>query len=402
MRPALALAAAAVVLLGACGDDEDGGDEPAAKRQSPPALVANTLGESMPRSAAQFELDEGSVQVSGTDVRATYSDPNGGTVKLHFDTLESPEEALELLDRVVSARQEQQDFRTEQEGESKSGGRLVVMSRSPGVQARPPDFAYLWTDGSVFAVLDGIGDAPGRLYEVLPTFTPAPSTLTGASAPVEAEGDDAFLEDLPPVERPSGARSARILGSAGKSIEEWLQFVADDVGAFWQDAMTQAGRQYVPATLSVFSAPITTPGCGQSDPNAGPRYCNHTMFFGLPWLEQNVGPIGDTAFAVIVAHETGHNLQDQAGMLDDDRFTNMRLELQADCFAGLWATSVYQEGQLERGDIEEAVTVLRAGGDLPGQSTNPHGTPGQRVAAFLRGFNEGRGNACLIEEFPGG
>jgi predicted metalloprotease len=266
------------------------------------------------------------------------------------------------------------------------------------VQARPPDSAYLWTDGAVFLSTDGIGDAPGQLYEALPTMTPAPGSV-GAGGGEEPAGEE-LLDTLPAAERATGSRAPRILGSAGKTIEQWLGILTDDVGVYWQGMFKVDGNSYVPATLSLVSAPLATPRCGNHKPTDGPSYCNHTLFFGLTWLVQNVQPIGDTAFAMIVAHETAHNVQEQIGVLDDRSVTDMQVELQADCLAGTWAATVFQRSLLEEGDIQEAARVTAEWGDRPGQRVNPHGTPTQRVEAFFRGYNQGRAGICKAADFP--
>ena len=100
--------------------------------------------------------------------------------------------------------------------------------------------------------------------------------------------------------------------------------------------------------------------------------------------------------AFILAHELGHHVQNQLGTLDARLFT-IQVELQADCFAGVWGRSIFEEGTLEEGDLGEAVEQLANFADLPGtpwDHPGAHGTESQRIDAFFTGYETGRPRQC--------
>jgi hypothetical protein len=102
----------------------------------------------------------------------------------------------------------------------------------------------------------------------------------------------------------------------------------------------------------------------------------------------------DFAFSFIVAHEWGHHVQKLLGL---NNVPSIRLELQADCLAGVWAYSAWARALLERGDIEEGIRLANSIGDRPGVRRNDpsaHGTRVQRVMWFMRGYNSGKAGTC--------
>ncbi len=212
---------------------------------------------------------------------------------------------------------------------------------------------------------------------------------------------EAVLASLPRVVRPEQRSvTPRIRGSAGQTVAQWLNTIDNDVATFWQGMFNRSGLAYAPATQSIFSAPLSTP-CGPANSTTGPFYCGSdtTIFLPLPWFVREANPVGDTAIAVVVAHENGHRVQDLLGILRDRRRRGIDTELQADCLAGLWAASVYSRGLLEPGDLDEAWSFTRAGGDAPGTpASDPgaHGRPAQRLRSFQRGYNSGLPAACRI------
>jgi uncharacterized protein len=105
--------------------------------------------------------------------------------------------------------------------------------------------------------------------------------------------------------------------------------------------------------------------------------------------------IGDFGVAYIVAHEYGHNIQEELGYLSSGRrLAPKTFELQADCFAGAWGNSVYRAGKLKPGDVEEALSTAKAVGDFERLSPRHHGTPDERREAWLRGYEGGDPSAC--------
>ena len=160
-------------------------------------------------------------------------------------------------------------------------------------------------------------------------------------------------------------------------------------------------------------------GCGDASSAVGPFYCpaDQRVYLDLSFyrdMERKLGASGDFAWAYVIAHEVGHHVQDQLGTSaeverlrrehpEQANALSVRLELQADCYAGVWAHSVFAAGDLERGDVEEATRASAAVGDdrLQRQATGrvdpdsfTHGTSQQRTAWFTRGREGGEPGDC--------
>ncbi|HWS76247.1 MAG TPA: neutral zinc metallopeptidase [Quisquiliibacterium sp.] len=188
----------------------------------------------------------------------------------------------------------------------------------------------------------------------------------------------------------------------------------------WQKIFQQAGVQYRAPTLVLFSG-RTPSACGMGDAAAGPFYCpgDGRLYVDLSFfqvLHQRFGAAGDTAQAYVIAHEVGHHVQNLVGTMDKVQAMrgrtsqaqynqlSVRLELQADCYAGIWAHHSQQSRQwLEPGDIEEAMKAAAAVGDdniqrqtqgtvVPDAFT--HGTSQQRMQWFRKGYETGSVQAC--------
>jgi predicted metalloprotease len=159
----------------------------------------------------------------------------------------------------------------------------------------------------------------------------------------------------------------------------------------------------------------TNSGCGYASSQSGPHYCptDQTIYLDETFFDELQarfgGSNGDVAQAYVLAHEAGHHAQNQLGIMDEvqasgyDNDLSVKLELQADCFAGLWAYSVKDLGVFEEGEIQEAISAAEAVGDDNIQSrtqgqVNPetwtHGSSAQRIDWFNRGFNSGQINSC--------
>jgi hypothetical protein len=179
----------------------------------------------------------------------------------------------------------------------------------------------------------------------------------------------------------------------------------------------QLRREYAPPTLVIFSG-VTQSPCGGANGATGPFYCPadskaylDTEFFTA--LDRQMGAGGDFAAAYVIAHEVAHHVQNELGILPkvnaarqraSEREANaltVRLELMADCLAGIWARNV--EGLMERGDLEEALNAARKIGDdhlqrqagrVPQPHTFTHGTSEQRASWFGRGFDTGSVGNC--------
>ena len=184
----------------------------------------------------------------------------------------------------------------------------------------------------------------------------------------------------------------------------------------WTKEFEKMGRKYIPPKMVLFTRAVNS-GCGSASSQTGPFYCSadQTVYLDISFFEQMSGQLGaggDFAYAYVIAHEVGHHVQYLLGTLSEvqkkqsrmsqkeSNQLNVRLELQADFYAGIWAyhdNKIYNS--LEQGDIEEGLNAASAIGDdrLQMQSqgyTVPdafnHGTSAQRVRWLKKGANFGR------------
>ena len=201
-------------------------------------------------------------------------------------------------------------------------------------------------------------------------------------------------------------------------LADFVAFVVDDVQEWWTRAFADAGRDYEPTRLVLFRRGVRT-GCGVASSAVGPFYCpaDRRVYLDLSFfreLRERFGAPGDFAQAYVMAHEFGHHVQNLLGIMgevsaaqrespDQANELSVRLELQADCLAGVWAHSAYEDDQLEEGDLEEGIAAAAAVGDdrLQGRSgagvrpdSFTHGTSAQREEWFLRGFRGGEVASC--------
>jgi uncharacterized protein len=206
---------------------------------------------------------------------------------------------------------------------------------------------------------------------------------------------------------------------AEKPLVQFVSFVLDDTQKTWTDILPQqAHRNYRHAKLVLFRDAIQS-GCGGAQSATGPFYCpqDEKVYIDLGFydeLKRRFGAPGEFAQAYVLAHEIGHHVQKIVGIEAQERQMqeenprarnqlSVRLELQADCFAGVWAQSTQQRGLLEQGDIESALGAAAAVGDdrLQKQATGhvspdsfTHGTSEQRMSWFRKGFDSGSMSAC--------
>jgi uncharacterized protein len=201
-------------------------------------------------------------------------------------------------------------------------------------------------------------------------------------------------------------------------LRDFVGFVVDDVQDSWARSFAEAGRRYEPTKLVLFTQ-ATTSGCGPASSATGPFYCpaDRKVYLDLGFfreLRSRFQAPGDFAQAYVIAHEFGHHVQNileisgdvhraQQENPDEANELSIRLELQADCFAGVWAYSAFEENLLEGGDLNEGLAAAAAVGDdrlqqQAGGQVNPetwnHGSSEQRVEWFRRGYEGGDPNAC--------
>jgi hypothetical protein len=203
-----------------------------------------------------------------------------------------------------------------------------------------------------------------------------------------------------------------VVGGEQSEQVQFVSFVLDDAQSTWSRTFAEHGRAYQPARMVVFQGSTPT-GCGYGAAAVGPFYCplDKTVYIDLTFyreLKERFGAPGDFAQAYVIAHEIGHHVQNQLGLLEapssrGPQSVAVRQELQADCLAGMWAHSTGKRDLLEPGDVEEAIGAASAIGDDALQrsaegTVRPeswtHGSSQQRVAAFRRGLERGKLEDC--------
>jgi hypothetical protein len=195
-------------------------------------------------------------------------------------------------------------------------------------------------------------------------------------------------------------------GSAGEDeLVHFVGFVFDDVQRTW----TAKLANYHDAKLVLYRGSYPS-ACGRAETATGPFYCpnDQKVYLDLAFydeLRKRFGSPGDFAQAYVIAHELGHHVQNLSGLLGHGR-PSVEIELQADCLAGAWAKDADARGEIEAGDVQEALHAAAAIGDDAIQrqeqgyvrpDTFTHGSSAQRTAAFQRGL-DGGAPACLGAE----
>jgi predicted metalloprotease len=204
-----------------------------------------------------------------------------------------------------------------------------------------------------------------------------------------------------------------------KPLVQFVSFVLDDTQKTWTDLLPeQTGKPYRHAKLVLFRD-ATQSACGGAEAATGPFYCpgDEKVYIDLGFydeLQSRFGASGDFAKAYVLAHEIGHHVQKILGIEGQARRlqqgnpqaanqVSVRLELQADCFAGVWAHSTQERHLLEAGDVESALSAAAAVGDDRIQKmtrgriqpeTFTHGSSEQRMSWFNKGFNGGTVQSC--------
>ncbi len=223
------------------------------------------------------------------------------------------------------------------------------------------------------------------------------------------------------VEPAVGSASAPMTAADSAAEEPEVQFISvvlDDVQNTWAKVLPQYGGRFHPARLVLFRN-STDSGCGPAQSAMGPFYCplDERVYLDLGFfdeLKQRFGASGEFAQAYVLAHELGHHVQRLLGT--DARIRqaqesnpsaanelSVRLELQADCYAGVWAHSTDQRQILEQGDVDDALNAASAVGDdrIQKRTTGrvnvdsfTHGSAAQRSQWFKRGFESGDPRNC--------
>ena len=209
-----------------------------------------------------------------------------------------------------------------------------------------------------------------------------------------------------------------------ETLVDFVSFVLDDAQSTWAALLPQYGVSYRDAKLVLFRDAVQS-ACGFAQAASGPFYCpgDEKVYIDLSFfdeLHRRFGAPGDFAQAYVLAHEIGHHVQRVLGTESEMRrlqrarpdlanALSVRLELQADCYAGVWGYSTAQRDILQRGDVEEGLGAAASVGDdriqrQGGGRVNPdaftHGSAADRVAWFQRGLSGGDPSGC--DTFSGG
>jgi len=247
----------------------------------------------------------------------------------------------------------------------------------------------------IFLLIQVLSGGSSGAYSVDDPFGASPQ----APAPGETQG-------IPAAQDPE------------RDLKDFSTYVFSLTLDTWAKIFKQDGNGFQRAKVVLYRDAVAT-GCGDASSAVGPFYCpaDERVYLDLSFyndMETTLGAPGDFAWAYVIAHEVGHHVQEQLGTSsevmrmqrenpDDANALSVRLELQADCYAGVWAHSVFAAGDLERGDVREAIGAAGAVGDdrLQRQATgrvNPdtftHGTSEQRTDWFNRGRASGSPDDC--------
>ena len=213
----------------------------------------------------------------------------------------------------------------------------------------------------------------------------------------------------PAASAPTGAPS-------GDPAAEFVAVVLGDTEDTWTRVFQAAGKTYQAPVLVLFEDAVRS-ACGNASASTGPFYCpgDQKVYLDLSFfreLDRRFGAPGDFAQAYVVAHEVGHHVQNllginrqvsQAQQRGSERAANalsVQMELQADCFAGVWGHHAGKRGMLDAGDVEEGLAAAAAIGDdrLSGGRVSPesftHGTSAQRAQWLRQGLTSGEINSC--------
>jgi len=219
---------------------------------------------------------------------------------------------------------------------------------------------------------------------------------------------------------PTASSSSRLPSSGNQDeLRSFVGVVVKETEDLWGQVFSASGQNYPEPKVVLFSNAINT-ACGTADSSVGPFYCpgDSKVYIDLSFYDQlrdQFGAPGDFAQAYVLAHEVGHHIQNLTGVLpefnrrrqamstEQANAYSVRVELQADCYAGVWANYAGQEDLLDNGDIEEALNAAEQIGDdtlqkrMQGYAvpkTFNHGTSAQRKTWFERGYRSGNPADC--------
>jgi len=235
---------------------------------------------------------------------------------------------------------------------------------------------------------------------------------TGGGPPVQTQA-------RAPASPPAAPASPSAAPTVADEQKDFVKAVLGDTEDVWGGIFQQLGTRYRPPKLALFRGQVSS-ACGSASAAMGPFYCpgDQDVYLDLAFFEelsQRFGAPGDFARAYVIAHEIGHHVQNQLGLMAEVQkksanaspavrnALSVRQELQADCLAGVWGHSAAARGKLEAGDIESGIAAATAVGDdriqkrsrgyvVPESFT--HGSSAQRVRWFKIGLQSGDVRQC--------
>jgi hypothetical protein len=234
-----------------------------------------------------------------------------------------------------------------------------------------------------------------------------PLTLLNGSGDYSGNSTGGYSQSMPAT------------GADQQQLVDFVGVVVKDTENYWTNYFQSIGKTYTPPKVVLFRSETPT-GCGTAETASGPFYCpvDRKVYLDLAFydqLRQQFGAPGDFAQAYVIAHEVGHHVQNLLGTLpkyqgemqsagqDRANAISVRIELQADCFAGAWANAEGKANYLDNGDTEEAINAANQIGDdtlekEAGMGVQPrsftHGTSAQRMKWFKTGLASGDPKAC--------
>ncbi|MCI7480467.1 neutral zinc metallopeptidase [[Pasteurella] aerogenes] len=217
----------------------------------------------------------------------------------------------------------------------------------------------------------------------------------------------------------SSQQSSSLNSQEEQELNSLSRVVLADTESVWGDYFAQQNQRYNAPIMVLYNGATST-ACGTGQSAMGPFYCpnDHRVYLDLSFyndMKHQLGADGESAFAYVIAHEVGHHIQNLLGILPkvyqaqqqssktQANQLSVKLELQADCFAGVWGYQAAKSGLFETGDIEKAFNAAEAVGDDRLQKRNQgyivpdsftHGTSAQRLAWFKRGLQNGDPSQC--------
>jgi predicted metalloprotease len=233
------------------------------------------------------------------------------------------------------------------------------------------------------------------------------AVLTG-NVPGGGGGGGGPLDPFSTVQSPAGTQTIE-----EGSIADFSDRIHTDVEDMWAGLFQRAGREYRNSRLVLFTQ-ATRSACGGATAAVGPHYCppDNTVYIDTTFFQElrdrfgaRGDPTGDFAQAYVIAHEVAHHVQNVLGINDrvQNREDSIRLELQADCLAGVWGYTAEQRDLLDPRDVEEGLGAAAAVGDdrIQERTTGridpeswTHGSAEQRMRWFTRGMRDGDPGAC--------